>query len=125
TRTARPRAASRSIPSEASATVGRSTSAPTARPTSNVASPPRRRPHRARLQLLARRQPLLRVIVRLLRRRLGAVDHAAVDQLLLLRDRFEEEAVARDLRDHEVVLGDADLVERAEPHAIERPSAAA
>src|SRR5260370_23038487 len=49
---------------------------------------------------------------------LEAVEDSAVEQLLPLRDGLEEQTVTGNLRDHEMVLGDADLVEVAFVNAI-------
>src|SRR2546425_1103491 len=75
---------------------------------------------------LALGQPLLLVAARFVgldgRR---AIHDAAVQQLLLVRDRLEEEPIAGDLRHHEVMLGHRDLVEVALVHVVEIPPAAA
>src|SRR5207237_4817063 len=72
-----------------------------------------RRSHACRTARLALREPFLRRVVGLRPRILRPVEDAAVDHFLRVRDRFEEQSVAGDLRDHEVMIGHAYFVELA------------
>src|SRR5205085_549655 len=53
-----------------------------------------------------------------------AKQNAAVEELLLRGDRFEQQAIAVDLDHHEMVLRDADLVEVAGAEIVQLPTAA-
>src|SRR5947208_1148404 len=76
----------------------------------NFNSPLRRR-YRTRPRRVARRHPLVRIVVGFHRRL--PEENAAVEHFLVVRDGLVEQAIAGDLRHHEVVDRAADLVELA------------
>src|SRR5436190_20072092 len=71
---------------------------------------------RARTRVLALIQPFGRVGVRL--GLLQPIEDPAVEQLLVVGDRLEEQSVAGDLEDHEMMLRHGHVVEGALGHAV-------
>src|SRR5947208_2959766 len=93
-----------------------------------IRAPAVRRRHwtgRWREGCLAAGEPLLRIGISLRLGVGGPPEHAAIEQPAVGCHGLEEEAIAGDLRDHEMVLGNSCFIEAASAEVVQIPAAAA